>query len=260
MSTDLDTVIGNVQKRGKLFAVLAGVAVVTLLGPILWFAVSAMLGAAALGIATFITGAIVLGIVNYIPVLRMKLENAKINAIRAEATKNPIPTLLASLMEDKRAREEDDQAITAFDSEISNIEDQFDNLTKDLTPKDVKKFQSDIEDMKVELEAQQKDLAEVDKNIQLKEIAIKRADAIWKMSMVIGGANAKFNQRNADAALKQIKEETAIDSVNKAMATSRAQLRQRVRNRKENSTLAITSQPVDVIEMEPVTQSVKVSR
>lgn len=260
MSTDIDTMVGAIQKKSKWIKLGVGIGVVTLLGPILWFAVSAMLGAAALGLATALVGAICLAIVNFTPVVAMKLENAKINAIKAEATKNPIPTLQASLIEDKKARDEDDRAITDFDSEISNIEDKFDTLTRDLTPKDVDKFRSDIEEMKTELFAQQKDLAEVDRIIGLKEVAIKRASAIWQLSMVIGGANAKFSQRNADAAIKQIKEETAIDSVNKAMATSRAQLRQRVRNRQEApSPLGITSQPTNVIEME-VTQQQKVAR
>lgn len=230
---NIEEVKAKVFRKANLAKWGVGVLAAIIVAPLVWFLAYAVLGVAFLSVALGLAALVGVTIVNLAPVVTMKLANKRIAMIMEEAARNPIPTLYAGLEEDKRARNEDDQAITAYDTEITNIENQFDKLTRDLTEEDVVKFKADIDAMKDELQAQQDDLKEVDRLIGLKTAAIKRAEAIWNLTMVIGNANAKFNQRNADAAMKKIKEETAIDSVNKAMAQSRAQLRQRVRNRKQ---------------------------
>ena len=223
-----------------------------IIAPVVFLIVKGLVGLA-------LAGAIGLVIVQMAPVFSMKLANWKLKLIVGEAQKNPIETMIADLQDDRDARNEADQSITDYETEIGNIESNMQALTSDLHPDDIAAFRQDIAAMRTDLQLQQVDLSQFDAEIAKKEIEVRRAQAIWKMNMVIDAANAKHNARRADETMKKIKSQTAIDAVSRSSAAARAQLNQRIRNRKSGAP-ALTHQPADVIEMPAVTVKQGVTR
>jgi hypothetical protein len=92
-STEVQVLIEKIKKKSNWAKWGIGLVGVLLLAPLVWAMAYAILGAAFLGTSLALAAAVGLVVINYTPVFMMKLQNARINAIIAEANKNPIPTL-----------------------------------------------------------------------------------------------------------------------------------------------------------------------
>lgn len=263
MEFDIDAVTAQVHKKFGRLKWGVGLALLLVIGPIAWFAVSAILGVAALGLTCAVVGALTIAGLNALPAFMLKMANMRINLLVAEAMKNPIPTLQQGIEDDVRARNEDDDSITEYDSRIVAINQQFRTLTADMSPADIVDFQRTINDMEQDLEGMKRDLNVVDNGISQKRIELKRLDAIWKLSGAIDSANQKVNARRAGEAIRKIRDDAAFAAVNEGLAKSRAQLRQRVRNRKDvisDAVPALSNNPSPVVIEMATAQASKVAR
>lgn len=238
----------RVLKKAGMLKWGVGLVGVLVLAPVVWALAYAMLGAVALGAASFLALIIGLAVVNLAPVAAMKFANWKINLIVAEAQRNPIPTLLQEYERSQQELEDFSQAIIDYATEIGNVEDQARKLHGYLQEADIASFQSDIDAMKTDLSLQEQDLDEARQKLKDFSTEIKRADAIWKLNMAVSKANAK-NLARAEETMARIKKETALDAVTSAMNKSKAQLRERIRTRTAVSTprLADSSGTTDVL-------------
>lgn len=216
-----------------------------IIAPVIFLIVKGLVGLALAAIVG-------LAVVNFMPVLSMKMANWKWKLIVAEAQKNPIETMYEELADDRNARAESDQEITAYETEINNIESNMTSLTTDLQPEDIETFRREIAAMREDLALMQIDLTQFDAEILKKDVEVRRSKAIWQMNMVIDSANKRYNTRLAEATMKKIKTQTAIDAVSRSSAAARAQLNQRIRNRKAGTmptatVAALAHQPPDLI-------------
>lgn len=228
---DIEIAKGRVLKKASLLKWGVGLVGALVLAPVVWALVYAVLGAAALGASLFVAGAVGLAVVNLAPVLSMKFANWKINMIIEEAQRNPIPTLIQEYDKDGKELEGFQQAIVDYATEIGNVRDQAAKLQSYLTQSDREKFESDIALMEKDLQLQEQDLDEFKQQHEAFRVEIQRADAIWKLNMAVSKANAKNRGVRAEETIARIKKDTALDAVSSAMNRSKAQLRQRIRDR-----------------------------
>lgn len=247
---DIEVMKQKVLKKATLLKWGLGLAGVFVLTPVIWALAYAVLGAAALGASLILAGVIGLAAINLAPVVSMKFANWKINAIMAEAQRNPIPTLYNELERSQGELGEFEKAIIDYSAEIQNVETTVKKLIPDMQQEDVDGLRADIASMYQDLKLQQEDLDEARKNVADFGREVKRADAIWKANMAIAKANAK-NMSRAEDTIAKIKKDTALDAVTSAMNKSKAQLRERIRTRtvvlsNENTPTLEFSKPVSV--------------
>jgi hypothetical protein len=211
----------NKEKYIKWGIIAVAVAV---LAPVAWMAVSGMLGLA-------LAGSIGLIGINGAPVLAQKLANAKSRALDAEATehiekvsdaaaRNPIETLIDQSMEKRQASDHFRGAITMFRTEVKNFETQIIGFAKEY-PEDVARFQTQLDAMNKLLKFREDRYKQLQVELDNFDTAIKRAQAMWKMSQAAQKMNKLAGMEIGDP-FEKIKADSAINSVmtsmNKAFA------------------------------------------
>lgn len=231
-NNEMQVLIEKIKKKSTFMKWGIGLAGVLLLAPLVWALAYAILGAAFLGLSLTIAGAVGMAIIYYTPVFMMKLQNAKINAIIAEAQKNPIPTLWSEFDKDTGEVDEMEQAIGEYGTEIENVKSKRDKLASKLTAKDLEAFDGDIATMEEDFQLQQTELAELRTGLDKQKVEIERASAIWDLGMAMNKANAKNLAAQRESTLSRIKKETALDSVTASMNRGKVQLRMRIQSRR----------------------------
>lgn len=255
MSTQIDLVIENVKKRSTAVKWALGLGTVFLAGPLLWTLFYALLGAAAVGAVTVLTGATILAAVNYFPVFTMKLANKKIEMIKAEAAANPIETFQNIYIENdnelkrvKAAIGEQATSVELYRQQVNRHESSF--------PEDV----ATIQQMKEEL-SQYVSLLEL-RELKFREaverqVKFDRVIQTMKSRYAAATAGVKANklsgQEHSDI-LQKIKAEAAYDAVMAKQAEAFSALRTAMLDApiKSSSTpsLALTNQPPsNIVEM-----------
>lgn len=264
MSTEIatvDSLIERVKKKGTLAMWAAGLGTAILAAPLIWLLFYAMLGAAALGIATIVTGLIALVGINYYPVVKMKLENRKIEAIKAEAAANPITTMQAVAVQGRKELAESRAAIGEQAASVALFE-QKKNGHKKKFPDDV----DSIQQMEEEL-AQYKQLLTLReakwRDAEKQQEQFERAIEMMSSRFEAASAGVKANKLS-DPARKdiyaKIKVEAAYDSVMRKQAEAFSGLRMALLDAPPEAPPQITNQPADVIDVTPVRQRVEARR
>lgn len=231
-STEVQTLVNKIKKRSNIAKWGIGMAAVLLLAPLVWYVAYAVLGAAFLGLSLAVAGVVGLAIIHFTPVVMMKLENAKINAIMAEANKNPIPTLWNEYEKDVQEADEFQQSIQDYSAEIENVKSKRDKLASKLTEKDLSTFDADIAAMQEDCRLQEQELLELRITLQRQQTEIERAAAIWDLGMAVNKANSKNQAAQRESTLSRIRKETALDSVTANLNRGKAALRQRINSRR----------------------------
>lgn len=245
------------NKANRLKWIL-GIGGVLVLAPFIWVAVYAMLGAAALGLATGLAIIVGLAVVNFAPVIAMKFKNAKINAIIREAQENPIPTLWAGHEADMHEADEMAQAVEDYETEIENVKGKMRQLQRNLTPDDLAEFNGNVKLLEDDLDLQQRDLSDFRTKLDEQEIEIKRAEAIWNLNMAVDKAGKKNPNRAAEV-MASIKRTTALDAVQSSMNRSKAQVRARIRSRRSLETVGGRTPEAPALVHDPVSTAIDAS-
>ena len=123
------------QKRQKIATGLKwglGIVGVIVITPIVFLFIQGLVGLAVAGILG-------LAIINGAPWLSMKMANWKLQAIKHEASKNPVETLQVVLQEKMGALLNQQKRITEFRTEVSNFENKLDEF-KAQFPTEAPKF------------------------------------------------------------------------------------------------------------------------
>lgn len=89
ISLNLKDKTQSLVRRMSLYKWGAGFALVLLVGPLMWMMATALLGLAAAGISAAVLALVIIGIVEYLPVVIAKIQNHKMTLLREEA-KNEI--------------------------------------------------------------------------------------------------------------------------------------------------------------------------
>jgi len=244
MDFDIDAVAAQIKAKFKKRMWLAGLAVL-ILAPIAAWILTALLTAAAIGIVCTFLAALSVVVINVLPAFMDRMANMRINLIVAEAMRSPIPTLQNDINQDRSDRNEDSTLITEYEKRILAIRQQFRALTADLGPADIIDFEQTLKEMEDDCEGMKQDLQATDALIEVKEKQLRRLSAWWDLNGAIIDIKDKVGARKAGEAIRKIKTDAALKSVNDQLAEARAKLRERVRNRKDPNSVhpALSNNP-----------------
>jgi len=255
----------EVQKQKFITIAKWGITIlaVAVLAPIAWLAVGTMVGIAlAAGIG-------LIGI-NAAPVLALKAANMRYRAIDAErvehiekvstaAAVNPIETLIQQSMEKRQASDAFKQAITIFRTEVKNFADQIAGFAKEY-PDDVARFQTQQDAMNKLLKFREDRYKQLQVELDNFDAAIKRAQAMWKMSQAAQKMNKLAGMELGDP-FEKIKADSAINSVMTSMNKAFAEMETALMDNKEvqqAQRIENNASPVLTIDTTVVTQKVNV--
>jgi len=235
---------GKYVKWGALLLFCAAIA------PIVFLAIQGLAG-------LLIAGGIALVGYHAAPVLSKIAYNAKMRALEAEdvsniakvsnaAAVNPIETLLNQAMEKRQASDQFRTSITAFRTEVKNFSDQIAQFAREY-PDDVARFQMQKDAMDKLLKFREDRYKQLQIELDNFDAAIKRAQAMWKMSQAAQKMNKLAGVELADP-FEKIKADSAINSVMTSMNKAFAEMETALLDNKEvqQAVLAVedNSQPV----------------
>ncbi|MFP6560898.1 hypothetical protein WJ542_21730 [Paraburkholderia sp. B3] len=199
-------------KIAKWLVIAAGVAVAAPAALLLLKGLVALIVAGVVGLSAIYLG----------PVVEMKLRNAKVKLIVAEAQSNPIETLLNQLADKRRAAADFADRITEFRTEVKNFQDKV-SLFEKQYPDDAPRFRSQLQTMQQLLHFREDRYKQVNAELENFAHAIDRAKAMWDMSQAAQRMNKVAGQQSGDT-FEQIKTDASIDSVMKSVNMAFSQM------------------------------------
>lgn len=173
-------------------------------------------------IALALAGVAGLAAIYLAPVAEMKVRNLQVKMVAAEATTNPIETLLNQLADKQRAAGEFAQRITDFRTEVKNFAGKFDGYKKQY-PEDAPQFEAQLATMQQLLHYREERYQEVKVELDNFSHAIERAKAMWDMSQAAQRMNKAAGKQAGDV-FEKIKTDAAIDSVMKSVNSAFSQM------------------------------------
>lgn len=256
--SNIDAVTAKIARKANLLKWGIGLGAAILLGPLIWALASAVLGLAALGAATALAAVVSLAVINFAPVVSLKFQNAKLQAIKAEAAKNPIETMQNTYLEKERELEAKKKQIEAFNAKVIQYATKRAEFSKQF-PDDAPRFIEIEQKMRTLLNNRQDKWREASAALELFGKVIVRSQAIWEMAKASAALQESAGDLEANF-MQRVRVETALDSVESSLAQSMAQLDTLLMERVDESPRAITHQPADVIDVVPSPAAAKVQR
>lgn len=186
-----------------------------IVAPFIFLAIKGLVGLA-------VAAAVGLAVVNFAPVVAMKFANWRLQAIKAEATRNPIETLQNQYAERQLALGKFREAITNFSASVKSFQDKLSEF-KVKFPQDSEKFADQLSQMKRLLDLRRSKFKEAQISLEQFDSEIARANAIWEMGLAAASLNAAAGMTEDDF-LAKIKVETALESVSQTMNSAFAEL------------------------------------
>ena len=237
------------QRLSRKYGILKWVGAIllaVLAGPLIWMALTAVVGAALMGIATFITFCLGLAAIHFWGVFTVKVKNKKLEMMRAEAAKNPIETLLNGWIEE--AREIDQLRMDHINSvaDTGSYADQARQLAPTLTPEDIKEYEDDVVLMRAGDQKDEEVLLGLQEAHAKKKQAIDRLSSKWKMAMSLKARNERDMARGRANAIQEIMNDAALQSIQREYNVGKASLQVRMAERR-NKTAAISNDPSNPI-------------
>lgn len=222
---------------------MAGLAALVV-SPIIFLIVKGLIGVA-------LAAMIGLAIVNFAPVLSMKFANWKLAGIKHEARTNPIETLQNQLAQRRRQLADFLRSITEFSAAVKGFESKV-TMFKSEQPDQSARFEAQLNGMKALLKLRQQRYKEADDEVDRFEATVRRADALWQMSLEAHKMNKLAGQQDAGV-FDQIKTDVAFDSVESSLNRAFAELETALL---DQAPAALEHRPADVIDL-PVVATVR---
>lgn len=211
--------MNDIDLKRKKFASFAKIGIAALaiivLAPAIMLLVKGVVGLAAAGLISLV-------VVNFAPVVSMKLANWKIKAIVAEARTNPIETMInvAHARQDKLA--EAKNAIANLSTQIKNFNDKLAGFKKQW-PDQAEVFEKNATNMQAVLKKWQDNYRLADSALAQYFLEIEKCQAVNDMAIEMQKLN-NMAQLDSDKLLEELKSKTAIDAVSENMNRAMSQL------------------------------------
>ena len=209
---DIDTRRANVKKWATIGLVgLTGLIV----APVIFLAIQGLIG-------LIIAGVVGLAVVTFTPYMTMKFANWKVKSIMAEATANPIETMI-NLLAAKKA------AFQTFKLNVENsaaARDTFKQKCEKFAakyPARAAEFQAQLERMIDLVQRKKVALRDAQKSLEDGENKLEEMQAYWEMSKDAIELNKAAGMDTGDA-FEKLKADTACDAVFESMNRAFAQL------------------------------------
>lgn len=191
--------------------VLAGL----LVAPIVVTAIKGLLGAAVAAI-------IGVAIIQFAPVVAMKISNWKLKAIKAEAAKNPVETLQLQYVKKDTDLKTYKEKIGKFIAQLLTYTEQVKQYVKEGL-EDAQVYVDQLEKMKQLLEFRKAKFKDAEENLAEFLKTIGRTDKKWKMACAAIAMNEAAGEMEGDI-FDKICIETAIEAVTNKLNQSFAEL------------------------------------
>jgi hypothetical protein len=204
------------RAKVKKWSSIALVGVVGLLvSPVIFLAIQGLIG-------LIIAGVVGLAVVTFTPYMTMKFANWKVKAIMAEASANPIETMI-NLLAAKKA------AFLVFKTNVENsaaARDTFKQKCEKFAakyPARAAEFQGQLERMVDLVQRKKLALRDAQKSLEDGENKLEEMQAYWEMSKDAIELNKAAGMDTGDA-FEKLKADTACDAVFESMNRAFAQL------------------------------------
>lgn len=188
-------------------------------------------------------------VVAFAPWVSDKFANWRLKAIKKEAWANPIETFQMEYIRNGDKLKQFEQQLTQFTAELEKFLQDFERFKPDLSPDEVRRYEAQISAYhKMKAFRQSKFEQALRSQVKFKK-EIEKAERSYKMALAAIRMN---NVAGADFdPLEQIRRDTAIESVQTAVATSFADMETELL--KENSQALLEHMPAgQVIDVIPV--------
>lgn len=208
----------TMNERTKKFMVggvaLAGAAVAA---PVIWAGVSGLIG--------LVTAATIAGVsITVAPVLAGFLANMKLKGVKLVAAANPIEELQNDYLRQEAALKEFAKQITDAATEAHLFDTKMANLAKQY-PTEAAQFKAQSDGMHQLITIRKQHYEKVKQDLAEYEAEIKKASAVYDMALASERLNKAAGKLGADPIAK-IRKETAIDSIQRKVSRSFAELQQ----------------------------------
>lgn len=205
-------IISIAKWGGLALAVVLGLGI---MGPLIMVGVKA-------GLALLAGGIVALGVANLAPVVGFRVANWKLKQIKAEAARNPVETLQLDYRKRQDALRAFKDAIQRFIAACDNFKDKVEDF-KERYPAEAPKYQEKHDKMRELLKLRMKKYKKAEENLADYSLEIDKAGAIWEMAQEAAKLDAAAGMSDDDF-YAEIKVKTAIDSVQRSLNDSFAQL------------------------------------
>lgn len=198
------------------------------ISPVVFLAVKGLVGlalAAVVGVT----------IIQFAPVVSLKLANWKLRALTAEVEANPIETMQNLYIEKSKELTAADQNIIDFETEIGNFDDEVRGFKKEY-PDEAPRYQQISEAMHTGLTEMKSEQEFARDRLEDFQARIRKAQAIYKMSLAASRVTA-FSKSAEARVFQDIKEQIAFDSVRTELNRSFASLSNALSKRTERPLL-----------------------
>jgi hypothetical protein len=193
----------------RIGAVFASVALLAFCTPLIWAAVSAGLGIAALA------GMAVVGVaaIQAMPLALQKLENRMLGLRKAEAQRRPIEQLQNEMVRRGERLKVFRTALVTVGAQIESIE----NMMAERRHKDpghvLERQQKAVNRLKQFQAVNMKRLIEAQDALEEFRINVKRKESEWEIALAIGKANEAMDPNATDHLIDELMTDTALRSV-----------------------------------------------
>lgn len=198
------------------------------ISPVVFLAVKGLVGlalAAVVGVT----------IIQFAPVVSLKLANWKLRALTAEVEANPIETMQNLYIEKSKELAAADQNIIDFETEIGNFDDEVRGFKKEY-PDEAPRYQQISDAMHTGLTEMKSEQEFARDRLEDFQARIRKAQAIYKMSLAASRVTA-FSKSAEARVFQDIKEQIAFDSVRTELNRSFASLSNALSKRTERPLL-----------------------
>jgi hypothetical protein len=206
------------QRTENIVKVLSVLGLSLILGPFFFTILHGLGAIAALIVAT----AVLFTVWKFIPWFAMKIGNARLKAIKAEASKNPVETLQNQLVEKRNALTDFKENIGVFTAQVLSFADEVKKYV-DEGLEDAQTYVDQLKKMRQLLDLRKEKLARAEEAVAEFEVNIQRTDRKWKMALAAQNMNEAAGQIAGDI-FDKICIETAMDSVQQKLNESFADL------------------------------------
>jgi ribosome-associated translation inhibitor RaiA len=204
----------NIVKAVGLLAVLFILGTTTI-------ATTIITGIGVLG-ALILAGAGVFTVSKFLPYFAMKIGNARLKAIKAEAMKNPVETLQNQLVKKREALAQFKEQIRIFAGQVLSFTDQVKQYVKEGL-EDAQVYVDQLAKMNQLLKLRQEKCKQAEVMIGEFEDSIERTDRKWKMALAAQAMNEAAGEIAGDV-FDKICIETSVNAVQDKLNESMADL------------------------------------
>ena len=197
------------QNVFRVGIVVAAVAVLALIAPVIWAAASAGVGLIALGII----GVVGFGFIQALPYFGQKLENAVLKLRKDEARANPIEQLQNFLRQKAQQVADFKAAVTMIGSQIKSLQAMVDQRKRERPNYDATAQEKSIKSMQEVYAMQVQKYRNAEKALEELKLAIQDKEFEWKFSQAGQQAMKSLNATSGKELMEAMLADEAFSSV-----------------------------------------------